>query len=196
MAFNAEVTVPSDICSCSLLSFIWYFSLSLCCKVYPRCYSRWLISSPDTSDRSPEVTIVLGHGQIPTSVLYLSSEDSLISSFVDCPRIFSHPQIGHWAWPLLTQLVHIRSDIGPGLFQRSLNTGYNWSPQTPWPNTKNPSKIFLYQMKIEAHAMIHSTMNNVLCDENNTTSTSSDVTGLIIFFDFHFMILATAWCLV
>ena len=51
-------------------------------------------------------------------------------------------------------------------------------------------------MKIEAHAMIHSTMNNVLCDENNATNTSSDVTGLIIFFDFHFMIMATAWCLV
>ena len=72
--------------------------------------------------------------------------------------------------------------------------GFPWL--TPWPNTKNSSKIFLYQMKIEAHAMIHSTMNNVLCDENNATSTSSDVTGLIIFFDFHFMIMATAWCLV
>ena len=56
---------------------------------------------------------------------------------------------------------------------------------------KNPSKIFLSQMKIEAHAMIHSTMNNVLCDENNATNTSGDVTGLIIFFDFHFMIMAT-----
>ena len=77
---------------------------------------KWLISSPDSSDRSPEVTIVLGHGQIPTSVLHLSSEENLIYSFVDCPRIFSHPQIGHWVWPLLTQLVHMRSDIGPGLF--------------------------------------------------------------------------------
>ena len=72
--------------------------------------------------------------------------------------------------------------------------GFPWL--TPWPNTKNPSKTFLYQMKIEAHAMIHSTMNNVLCDENNATSTSSDVTGLIIFIDFHFMIMATAWFLV
>ena len=51
---------------------------------------------------------------------------------------------------------------------------------------RNPSKIFLCQMKIKAHAMIHSTMNNVLCDENNATNTSSDVTGLIIFFDFSF----------
>ena len=123
------MTVPLDICSCLLLSFIWYFSLSLCCKVCPRCYSKWLISLPNTSDRSSEVTIVLGLSQIPTSVLYLSSEDNPISSFVDCARIFSLPQIGHWAWPLFTQLVHMRSDIGPGLFQRSLNTGYNWSPQ-------------------------------------------------------------------
>ena len=126
------MTVPLDICSCLLLSFIWYFSLSLCCKVCPRYYSKWLISSPDTSDRSPEVTIVLEHSQIPTSVLYLSSEDNLISSFVDCARIFSHPQIGHCVGPLFTQLVHMRSDIGPGLFQRSLNTGYNWSPQYVW----------------------------------------------------------------
>ena len=123
------MTVPLDICSCLLLSFNWYFSLSLCCKVCPRCYSKWLISLPDTLDRSSEVTIVLGFGQIPTSVLYLSSEDNPISSFVDCARIFSLPQIGHWAWPLFTQLVHMRSDIGPSLFQRSLNTGYNWSPQ-------------------------------------------------------------------
>ena len=123
------MTVPLDIYYCLLLSFIWYFSLSLCCGVCPRCYSKWLISSPDTSDRSPEVTIVLGHGQIPTSVLYLSSKENLISSFVDCPRIFLHPQIGHWAWPFLTQLVHMGLDIGPDLFQRCLNTGYNWSPQ-------------------------------------------------------------------
>ena len=75
------------------------------------------------------MTIVLGHGQIPTSVLYLSSEENLISSCVDCPRIFSHPQIGHWVWPLLTQLVYMRSDIGSGLFQRGLSAGYNWSPQ-------------------------------------------------------------------
>ena len=50
-------------------------------------------------------------------------------------------------------------------------------------------------MKIEVHTMIHSTMNNVLCDENNATNTSGDVTGLIIFFDFHFMIMATTQCL-
>ena len=64
-----------------------------------------------------------------TSTLYLSSEGNFISSFVGCPRIFSYPQTGYWAWPFLTQFVHMRLDIGPGLFQRSLNTGYNWSPQ-------------------------------------------------------------------
>ena len=49
------------------LTIILYliFSPSLCCKVCPRRCSKRLISSPDTSDRSSEVTIVLGHGQIP-----------------------------------------------------------------------------------------------------------------------------------
>ena len=60
-------------------------------------------------------------------------------------RIFSHPQIGHWAWPFLTQLVHMRSDIGPGLFQRSLNTGYNWSPQSALMRIEeSPSRITLF----------------------------------------------------
>ena len=40
-------------------------SPSFCCKVCPRRYSKWLISLPNTSDRSFEVAIVLGHGQIP-----------------------------------------------------------------------------------------------------------------------------------
>ena len=64
-----------------------------------------------------------------TSTLYLSLEGNFISFFVGCPRIFSYPQIGYWVWPFLTQFVYMRLDIGPDLFQRSLNTGYNWSPQ-------------------------------------------------------------------
>ena len=67
-----------------------------------------------------------------TSTLYLSSEGNFISSFVGCPRIFSYPQIGYWAWPFLTQFVYMRLDIGPRLFQRSLNTWYNWSPQSSY----------------------------------------------------------------
>ena len=34
-----------------------------------------------------------------TSTLYLSSEGNFISFFVGCPRIFSYPQTGYWAWP-------------------------------------------------------------------------------------------------
>ena len=67
-----------------------------------------------------------------TSTLYLSSEGNFISSFVGCPRIFSYPQIGYWVWPFLTQFVYMRLDIGPRLFQRSLNTWYNWSPQSSY----------------------------------------------------------------
>ena len=40
------------------------FSHSLCCKVCPRRYPKRLISLLATSDKSSEVTIVLGHGQI------------------------------------------------------------------------------------------------------------------------------------
>ena len=48
------------------LTLILYliFSHSLCCKVCPRRYPKRLISLLATSDRSSEVTIVLGHGQI------------------------------------------------------------------------------------------------------------------------------------
>ena len=90
---------------------------------------KWLISSPDTLDRSPEVTIVLGHGQIPTSILHLSSEGNFIPSFVGCPRIFVCPQTGYWAWPILTPFVCMGLDIGLGLLQYSLNAGRNWLPQ-------------------------------------------------------------------
>ena len=64
-----------------------------------------------------------------TSTLYLSSEGNFISFFVGCPRIFSYPQIGYWAWPFLTLFVYMRLDTGPGLLQCSLNTWYNWSLQ-------------------------------------------------------------------
>ena len=49
------------------LTLILYliFPPSFCCKVCPRRYSKWLISLPDTLDRSSKVAIVLGHGQIP-----------------------------------------------------------------------------------------------------------------------------------
>ena len=53
---------------------------------------------------------------------------TFISSFAGRPRIFSYPRTGYWAWPFLTQVVHMRLDIGPGLLQCSLNTGYQLAP--------------------------------------------------------------------
>ena len=53
---------------------------------------------------------------------------TFISSFVGHPRIFSYPRTGYWAWPFLMLAVHMRLDIGPGLLQSNLNTGYQLAP--------------------------------------------------------------------
>ena len=104
------------------------FSHSFCCKVCPRRYSKWLISLQDTSDRSSEVAIVLGHGQIlhkhslpllggyPHLFFCWSSSDILLSpdwilglalSYASCTY-----ETRYWAWPPPMQLEH-RASIGP-----------------------------------------------------------------------------------
>ena len=55
--------VPPDICFLTLILYMIFPHL-LCCKVCPRRYPKGLISLLATSDRSSEVIIVLGHGQI------------------------------------------------------------------------------------------------------------------------------------
>ena len=76
-----------------------------------------------------------------TSTLYLSSEGTFISSFAGRPRIFSYPRTRYWVWPFLTQVVHMRLDIGPGLLQCNLNTGYQLAP-TVIKLASNWNKIF------------------------------------------------------
>ena len=84
-----------------------------------------------------------------TSTIYLSSEGNFISSFVGCPRIFSYPQTGYWAWSFLTLFLHMRLDIGPGLLRCNLNTRYNWPPQYILSNherTSNANPVHAWYM--------------------------------------------------
>ena len=47
------------------ITFCLIFSPLLRYKICPRRCSEWLASSPGTSDKGTEVTIILGHGPIP-----------------------------------------------------------------------------------------------------------------------------------
>ena len=89
------------------LTLILYliFSHSLCCKVCPRRYPKRLISLLVTSDRSSEVTIVLGHGQI-------LHRHSLLLFRV---QLSSFPLLVVLGYSLILGL-----DIGPGPFLCSL----------------------------------------------------------------------------
>ena len=89
------------------LTLILYliFSHSLCCKVCPRRYPKRLISLLATSDRSSEVTIVLGHGQI-------LHRHSLLLFRV---QLSSFPLLVVLGYSLILGL-----DIGPGPFLCSL----------------------------------------------------------------------------
>ena len=89
------------------LTFILYliFSHSLCCKGCSRRYPKRLISLLATSDRSSEVTIVLGYGQIP-------HRHSLLLFGV---QLSSLPLLVILGYSLILGL-----DIGPDLFLCSL----------------------------------------------------------------------------
>ena len=141
------MTVPLDICYFLLLSFIRYFPLHFVVRfVWGVTLSDWWvyqiprIEVPRWLSSSDTVKFL-------TSTLYLSSEGNFISSFAGCPRIFSYSQTGYWAWPFLTQLVHMRLDIGPGLLQCSLNTGYNWPSQYFLDNKDIVYVLFFSSMK-------------------------------------------------
>ena len=62
------------------------------------------------------------------SLFTSSRRITFIFSFAGYPRIFSYPRTRYWAWPFLTRVAHMRPDIGPGLPQCSLNTGYQLAP--------------------------------------------------------------------
>ena len=53
---------PSRCLSCPTIAFCLIFTPLFLYRICPRRCSEWLASSPDTSDLSAEVTIVLGYG--------------------------------------------------------------------------------------------------------------------------------------
>ena len=58
-----------------------------------------MISIPDTSDRSSEVTIVLGHGQVLHKHSLPIPRRVILSPLAGRPRIFPYPRTEYWAWP-------------------------------------------------------------------------------------------------
>ena len=133
------MTVPLDICYFLLLSFTWYFPFRFVVRfVRGITLSDWYVYQTPRIE-VPRWLSSSNMVKFLTRTLYLSSKGNFIPSFVGCPRIFSYPQTGYWAWPFLTLFVRMRLDIGPGLLQCGLNIGYNWPPQVQLA----PTRIFL-----------------------------------------------------
>ena len=135
------MTVLLDICYFLLLSFTWYFSLRFVLRfVQGVTLSDWYVYQTPRIE-VPRWLSSLDMVKFLTRTLYLSSESNFISSFVDCPRIFSYPQTEYWVWPFLTLFVRMRLDIGSGLLQCGLNIGYNWPPQVQLAPTIAPQNL-------------------------------------------------------
>ena len=67
-------------------------------------------------------------GSSSSQALFTYPRRVILSLLAGWPRIFPYPRTEYWACPFLTQVVYMRMDIGPGLLQCSLDTGYQLAP--------------------------------------------------------------------
>ena len=64
-----------------------------------------------------------------SQALFTYPQRIILSLLAGRPQIFSYPRTEYWAWSFsYIGCIYMRMDIGPGLLQCSLDTGYQLAP--------------------------------------------------------------------